>query len=445
MSVARCAGWLLAGRYRLRSELGRGGMGAVWRAHDELLDRDVAVKEVIISSRSEADRETLLCRTMREARIAARLSHPRIAAVYDVVLADERPWIVMQLVPARSLAEVIGERGPLPVLATARVGLDVLSALRAAHAAGVVHRDVKPANILLTGDGHAILTDFGLATTLGDEADLTQAGMVVGTPAYIAPERARGGPATPQADLWSLGATLYAAVEGRSPFGHSSELATLTAVLTSGPAPFERAGPLAPVITGLLCKDPARRTGADRVHDQLLRLAARSDKGARAAPSTVPSASGATADARPPETTRRHEGPPQTAPRLVGRPRMTRRKIAAHWRQVAAVAALVVSVVATTRWSAAPDGPADVAPTAAPHPAGILDAHQVSDRRHPIKAPRRELAVGRPEARRERVGGRPEPAAVTSHRARVPPGQAKKAKPKRATYKAVGHGRGGKH
>ncbi|MFI6924123.1 serine/threonine-protein kinase [Nonomuraea spiralis] len=278
MSLSHCAGWLLAGRYRLLSELGQGGMGRVWRAHDELLDRPVAVKEVTLGHAMGDERERLLGRTMREARLAARLTHPHIAAVYDVVVADERPWIVLQLVPSRSLADVIAERGPLSAPETARIGLQVLEALSAAHADGIVHRDVKPGNILLNGDRHALLTDFGLATTLDDQAHLTQSGMVVGTPAYIAPERLRGGPASPQADLWSLGATLYAAVEGHSPFPHSGHLAALTAVLTSRPAPFHRAGPLAPVIAGLLEKDPARRIDGDEARRRLTRVAALYDE-----------------------------------------------------------------------------------------------------------------------------------------------------------------------
>ncbi|MEU1725669.1 serine/threonine-protein kinase [Nonomuraea sp. NPDC005692] len=278
MSLSRCAGWLLAGRYRLLSELGRGGMGRVWRAHDELLDRQVAVKEVTLGHTLGAERERLLGRTMREARLAARLSHPHIAAVYDVVVADERPWIVLQLVPSRSLADVIAERGPLSPPDAARLGLQVLEALSAAHADGIVHRDVKPGNILLNGDRHALLTDFGLATTLDDQANITQSGMVVGTPAYIAPERLRGGHATPQADLWSLGATLYAAVEGQSPFPHSGHLAALTAVLTSEPAPFHLAGPLAPVIAGLLAKDPARRIDGEEARRRLTRVAALRDE-----------------------------------------------------------------------------------------------------------------------------------------------------------------------
>ncbi len=281
MSSLRYEGWLLAGRYRLLAGLGRGGTATVWRAHDDLLDREVAVKEVELPDHlTGPEREVLLERTMREARFAARLSHPNIAAVYDVVRADDSLWIVMQLVRSRNLAEVVAEEGPMPAPALARVGLDVLSALEAAHAAGVMHRDVKPANILLTEEGHAILTDFGLAAAVDEDVSLTRTGMVVGTPAYIAPERAGGVASSPESDLWSFGATLYAAAEGRSAFGRSTALATLAAVLTADPEPFRHSGPLAPVIAGLLDKDPARRTDAVRAREQLGRVAASGERGA---------------------------------------------------------------------------------------------------------------------------------------------------------------------
>ncbi|GAA4207665.1 hypothetical protein GCM10022252_71660 [Streptosporangium oxazolinicum] len=280
MSSSRYEGWSLAGRYRLMAGLGRGGMATVWRARDEILHREVAVKEVTIPDHlTGPEREVLLERTMREARLAARLNHPNIAAVYDVLRADDRLWIVMQLVRSRNLAEVVAEEGPLPAPVLARVGLEVLSALEAAHAAGVMHRDVKPANILLTGDGHAILTDFGLATAVDEDVSLTSTGMVVGTPAYIAPERAGGVASSAESDLWSFGATLYAAVEGRSAFGRGTALATLAAVLTADPEPFRYAGPLAPVIAGLLDKDPARRTDAVRAREQLVRVAALGERG----------------------------------------------------------------------------------------------------------------------------------------------------------------------
>ncbi|MFB9625479.1 serine/threonine-protein kinase [Nonomuraea helvata] len=366
----------MAGRYRLLAEVGRGAMGRVWRAHDELLDRQVAVKELRIPHELGPEREELLGRTLREARLTARLSHPRIAAVYDVVVADERPWIVLQFVPAPSLAQLIVERGPLPVISVARLGLEMLDALRAAHAGGIVHRDIKPANILITDDRHAILTDFGLASTLDDQGRRTQEGIVVGTPAYIAPERARGGPATPQADLWSLGATLYAAVEGRAPFGLSSELATLSAVLTSAPEPFEHAGPLAPIITGLLEKDPDRRTDADRAYEQLSALCE--------SPILPVSVDAPTLDGDSGRITA------SSGDRPFGKGTPFRQRATEHWRQAAAVAALIVSVLATaSRWSGDPGAPspATVAqPT--PSPATLapdttaLQAREVVARRH---------------------------------------------------------------
>jgi serine/threonine protein kinase len=203
---------LVAGRYRLIEPLGVGGMGRVWRARDEILSRDVAVKEIIPPEELLArERDGIRRRTLREARAAARLSHPNVVRVYDVFEADDRPWIVMEYVPSRSLMEVLAEDGPLSPERAAAIGLGVLAALRAAHRAGVMHRDVKPSNVLLGDDGRVVLTDFGIATVEGDST-VTRTGLVLGSPAYISPERAREGLAGPASDLWSLGATLYAAV-----------------------------------------------------------------------------------------------------------------------------------------------------------------------------------------------------------------------------------------
>lgn len=261
---------LLAGRYRLVDELGRGGMGTVWHGRDELLGRDVAIKEIDADA---PDRELVVGRSRREARLVARLNHPHVVALYDVVEQDGRPWIVMEYVPSRTLAQVVAQDGPLPVITVARIGLEVLSALTAAHAKGIVHRDVKPDNVLLTENGRAVLSDFGIAMS-DDDSPLTKAGIVVGTPAYIAPERAMGTESDPRSDLWSLGVTLYMAVEGRSPFRRGSGVATLMAVLNGEPRPFTRAGALAPVITGLLHKQPARRWDAARTSSRLRELTA---------------------------------------------------------------------------------------------------------------------------------------------------------------------------
>ncbi|MFC5752044.1 serine/threonine-protein kinase [Actinomadura rugatobispora] len=254
---------LVAHRYRLLAELGRGGMGVVWRARDEVLDREVAVKEMLMpGGRSEAERSATARRAVREARSAARLSHPGVVKVFDVVVEDARPWVVMELVRGRSLQEAIRRDGPLPPGRAARIGLELLGALGAAHAVGILHRDVKPGNVLLDeATGRAVLTDFGIAVIEG-EATLTQNGGVLGSPAYIAPERMRGGRARPESDLWALGATLYAAVEGRAPFHREDPVAVFGAVLTEEPDPPVRAGPLRPVLDGLLHKDPARRMGA---------------------------------------------------------------------------------------------------------------------------------------------------------------------------------------
>ncbi|WP_203935419.1 serine/threonine-protein kinase, partial [Planosporangium mesophilum] len=264
---------LLAERYRLVRSLGQGGMGRVWLARDEVLHRDVAIKEVVPPEGLTAqERDEMRRRTLREARAAARLNHPSVVRVYDVVRTDMHPWIVMEYVPSRSLHEVINEDGTLPPARVARIGLQVLGALRAAHRAGVLHRDVKPSNVLLTDDGRVVLTDFGLATMAGD-ATVTRPGMVLGSPAYIAPERARQGITGPESDLWSLGATLYAAVEGSSPYQRSSAIETLTALVTEEPPPARNAGPLKSVLNGLLRKDPESRIDAEEA-ERLLRRAA---------------------------------------------------------------------------------------------------------------------------------------------------------------------------
>ncbi|WP_344867024.1 serine/threonine-protein kinase, partial [Planomonospora alba] len=256
---------LIAHRYRLLERIGRGGMGTVWRARDEVLGRDVAVKEVVPSpDLTGPEREAFTVRTLREARAAGRIGHPCVATVYDVAEERGRPWIVMQLVESRTLGAVIREDGPLPPARVARIGLEVLGALVAAHRVGVLHRDVKPDNVLLASDGRAVLTDFGIAMLEGDSS-VTRTGALIGTPAFIAPERADGGPARFASDLWSLGVTLYMAVEGRSPFQRAHPLATLAAVMHEPPPPLRRAGALGPVIWGLLRKDPAARMSAQEV------------------------------------------------------------------------------------------------------------------------------------------------------------------------------------
>ncbi|MFL5911954.1 MAG: serine/threonine-protein kinase, partial [Gaiellaceae bacterium] len=252
--------FVLSGRYRLVEPLATGGMGTVWRAYDDVLDRPVAVKEVLLPPRLDPEeREVLRRRTLREARAAAKLRHAAIVTIFDVIEHDDRPWIVMELVPSQSLDERIRRRGPLPPSEAAAIGLRILDALVTAQAAGVQHRDIKPANVLLADDGRVVLTDFGIARHVGDET-LTSAGLLVGSPNFLAPERARGLESVGlQSDLWSLGATLYTAVEGHPPFERNGPLPTLTAVVMDEPPPPRHAGPLRAVIDGLLVKNPVHR------------------------------------------------------------------------------------------------------------------------------------------------------------------------------------------
>ncbi|HET6357088.1 serine/threonine-protein kinase [Streptomyces sp.] len=252
-------GRLLSGRYRLGGVLGRGGMGTVWRAVDETLGRTVAVKELRFpSSIDEEEKRRLITRTMREAKAIARIRNNSAVTVYDVVDEDDRPWIVMELVEGKSLAEAVREDGTLTPRRAAEVGLAILDVLRSAHREGILHRDVKPSNVLIAEDGRVVLTDFGIAQVEGDPS-ITSTGMLVGAPSYISPERARGHKPGPAADLWSLGGLLYASVEGCPPYDKGSAIATLTAVMTEPLDPPKNAGPLEEVIYGLLAKDPDQR------------------------------------------------------------------------------------------------------------------------------------------------------------------------------------------
>ncbi|WP_237110330.1 serine/threonine-protein kinase [Nonomuraea sp. MG754425] len=383
----------VSNRYRLIEPLGEGGMGIVWRAYDELLDRTVAIKEVRYTGVGDAKRAELNRRTIREARAAGRLDHPSVVVIHDVVEEDGRPWIVMQLVRSRSLAQVIGESGPLRTGQVAVIGGRVLDALRAAHATGVLHRDVKPENVLLADDGRVVLTDFGIAS-METEAGLTATGGLVGTPAYMPPERLNGDPARPESDLWSLGATLYAAVEGRPPFKRDSWAATVAAVLRDEPEPPARAGVLEPVIMGLLHRDPAARMPAARAALLLHEAAAAPQPPAAAASGSAPAWSAGTghgrettgpgasgsgrrtsADASPPTGQNAGgsgTGESRTGVSHLGRPNLTlpeqrggRRK--AVWIGVPAALATVAvlgtgGVLLSDRWTA-------TAPTVSPPPA----------------------------------------------------------------------------
>ncbi|MEE4423579.1 serine/threonine-protein kinase [Streptomyces bugieae] len=266
------AGRLVAGRYRLLSRLGHGGMGTVWRARDEIMDREVAAKESRIPDHlPERERASVFERMRREARAAARLDHPSVVNVHDVVVEEGQPWIVMEFVQGRSLGDALQE-GTLGAREAARIGLEVLGALEAAHAAGILHRDVKPDNVMLGRHGRVILTDFGIAQIEG-ETQLTDTGGFVGSPEFIAPERVLGQQPGSASDLWSLGVVLYAATEGVSPFRRTNTPATLQAVLNTTPAAPTAAGggPLAEAVQGLLHKDPAHRPSAAQVRELLER------------------------------------------------------------------------------------------------------------------------------------------------------------------------------
>jgi serine/threonine protein kinase len=292
-SGAAAGARLVAGRYRLHTPLGRGGMGVVWAAQDELLMRPVAVKEVRFPPTVDDDERAVLReRTLREARTAARLDHPCAVRVFDVCEDDEQPFIVMERLDGRTLSDLIKADGPLTPARAAEIGLCLLDALVAAHAAGIVHRDVKPGNVVVGHDGRVTLTDFGIASTAGDPS-ITSTGLLLGSPAYIAPERARGGRPEPPSDLWSLGATLYTAVEGRPPFDKPEAVATLAAVVTESHEPCRRAGPLlGAIIERLLDKDPAGRPDVTDLRAQLIAVVG--DPGAQIAPPALARPGGAT-------------------------------------------------------------------------------------------------------------------------------------------------------
>lgn len=294
---------MLAGRYRLVEPIGSGGMGKVWRAHDELLHRTVAVKELTAGLYvAQADREVLHARTQKEARAAARIQHPAVVTVHDVLEHDDRPWIVMEYIDGPSLAEAAKAAGRIEPREAARIGLHVLGALRAAHAVGVLHRDVKPGNVLLAKDGRVLLTDFGIAAIEGDSS-ITRTGELVGSIDYLAPERVTGGAPDPASDLWSLGATLYTAVEARSPFRRTSPISSLQAVVNDEPPALKQSGALGPVITALLHKDPAGRPSAQEAERMLIEaMEGREPKAAQAYVPTRAVSSQELASAQEPDT-----------------------------------------------------------------------------------------------------------------------------------------------
>nr|MBA2738359.1 protein kinase [Nocardioidaceae bacterium] len=354
MSDAR----LLAGRYRLESVLGRGGMGQVWLGRDETLGRAVAVKEIRLpTALSDDERDALCTRMLREARLTARLSHPGVVTVYDVVSEDGRPFIVMELLRVPTLADEVAANGPLAAGRVAAIGLELLTALDAAHREGIVHRDVKPSNVLLA-DKRVVLSDFGIATSESDPR-MTATGLIVGSPTYMSPERLRGSPTGPETDMWSLGATLYAAAEGQPPFDAGTTMGTVLAVLNDPLTGPSVGGQLATVLDGLLDKDPGSRLDSQQAARLLRRVADRSgddDAGASADAGDVWSwstpAGAGTAVVRPPADERPiWRSAPGRPPAEPGVSASTRRPVTARTRRpgmrtlLLAVVVLVVLVL----------------------------------------------------------------------------------------------------
>jgi eukaryotic-like serine/threonine-protein kinase len=269
----------VGGRYRLDERIGAGAMGAVWRGTDMLLNRTVAIKELLAAAAPHTAEggdalEESRQRIMREGRIGARLQHPHVISMFDVVVHDDRPWLVMEYLPSKSLAQILAEKGPLSPTEVADIGAKVAAGLAAAHNAGVVHRDVKPGNVLIGEDGRVKLTDFGVSRAV-DDVQLTRTGLIAGTPAFLAPEIARGGGPTAASDIFALGATLYAAVEGEPPFGlNANAYALLHKVATGEVRPPREAGPLTGEIMKLLRKEPEERPSATQARDALAAIAA---------------------------------------------------------------------------------------------------------------------------------------------------------------------------
>jgi len=264
----------LGDRYVLLDQLGAGAMGVVWRARDELLHRDVAVKQLLLNDVQTHEVQEAIQRAMREARIAARLQHPNAIGVFDVVVDNGKPCLVMEYLPSRNLSAILEERGPMPPVEAARIGSLAAGALAAAHTAGIVHRDIKPGNVLIGRDGAVKITDFGISRALGDVA-VTKTGMLAGTPAYLAPELARGAEPAPPSDVFSLGATIYAMTEGEPPFGRSTnDLGLLYKVARGETRPPMRSGPLTPLLVRLLANEPSQRPTAAQAAEELKAIAA---------------------------------------------------------------------------------------------------------------------------------------------------------------------------
>lgn len=358
---------MIAGRYSLDSEIGRGGMGVVWRGEDQVLGREVALKRIGMAPGGASPD---LLRAEREARLAATLNHPNVVSVFDLVVVDDEHWLVMEYVASRNLAEVVSSGGPLPPDSAAQLLAQAADALAAAHGSGIVHRDVKPSNILVTPQGRVKLTDFGIARTSQD-ATLTQTGMVTGSPAYIAPEVASGGQATAASDVWSLGATLFHALAGRPPYDvKDNMMAALYRIVHEDPPRLPEAGWLTPVLEATMTHDPARRWTMAQVRDYL--VAGPDNAATRVTPAATATMPLTAAAAATPDDGGTAETPQLAAtpreprpPREPSRPREPRgRRRLTGWL-VGGAAALVAALLV---WLAveSSDGPADEAAPSGP-------------------------------------------------------------------------------
>lgn len=365
----------VGGRYRLDEHIGAGAMGAVWRATDELLNRTVAVKELLAAAEppTAAGNEALEVsrqRILREGRIGARLQHAHVISMFDVVVHEDRPWLVMEYLPSRSLAQVLGEKGPLPQEQAGDIGRQVADGLAAAHLAGVTHRDVKPGNVLIADDGRVKLTDFGVSRAV-DDVQLTRTGMIAGTPAFLSPEVARGLTPTAASDVFALGATLYAAVEGTPPFGlDDNAYALLHKVATEQPRRPKQEGPVVGLIMRLLSREPADRPTASQARDAFAALAMGADSGLAPLVATVPVRTAAAAPPAPPGTGTLSDVPLQEPPRR----RRSRMPLLLGALGVLAVAAGVTIAILTSGADAGAGGstpaaqPATTSAPAAPAP-----------------------------------------------------------------------------